>query len=368
MRHIIQEDEPGRSIEEQRRINRMIERYQRRKRKRRIAAGVLFLLIITPIILYKSCVRPPRIDRDMPAGPYVPGDNGVAENTPPVPQTVARKDEFYTFAIVGKDNGNGNTDTMLIGAFDNSNKKLNIISIPRDTLVNVPWSTKKANTFMSGNDEIKGLKEGLRDLTGFTVDSYFVVDMEAFVAIVDALDGVDFEVPIDMNYEDPVQDLYIHIPAGYQHLDGEHALQVVRFRSGYPLQDIDRIKTQQSFIKAIIKKCLNTGNLFKLTEFVDIFTRYVKTDLDAGTIIWYIRQCMNLEEENISFLTLPTKYDEYINGTSYCVIKLEEWLDSINSYLNPYMEEITADNVNIITRDSDGNLYSTSGEILGDIA
>ena len=59
----------------------------------------------------------------------------------------------------------------------------------------------------------------------------------------------------------------------------------------------------------------------------------------------------DLEEENISFLTLPTKYDEYINGTSYCVIKLEEWLDSINSYLNPYMEEITADNVNIITRD-----------------
>ena len=70
----------------------MIERYQRRKRKRQVAAGVLFLLIITPIILYKSCKAP---DRQGHAGrALVPGDNGVAENTPPVPQTVARKDEF----------------------------------------------------------------------------------------------------------------------------------------------------------------------------------------------------------------------------------------------------------------------------------
>lgn len=365
MKQAFPEDEPERSIEEQRRIDALIIRYQRKKRKRRIAAAVFLLLIITPIVLYKACVRPPRIDTDIKAGP----NTGVeADETAPVQQTVPRKENFYTFAVVGNDDGNGNTDTMLIGAFDNINKKLNIVSIPRDTLVNVPWSAKKANTFMSGRDGIAGLKEGLRDLTGFTIDSYFVLDLEAFVALVDAIGGVDFEVPIDMDYEDPVQDLYIHIPAGYQHLDGEHALQVVRFRSGYPLQDIDRIKTQQSFIKAVVKKCLSIDSLIKIGEFAGIFSRYVKTDLDVGTIVWYIQQCMSLEEEDISFKTLPTKYDEYINGTSYCVIKLDEWLEYINSYLNPYTEEITVDNVNIITRDAEGNLFATSGEILGDIA
>ena len=113
--------------------------------------------------------------------------------------------------------------------------------------------------------------------------------MEAFVAIVDALDGVDFKVPIDMDYEDPVQSLYIHIPAGYQHLDGEHALQA-RISVGLPLQDIDRIKTQQSFIKAI-KKCLNTGNHLSSQNLL-IFYQVCKDRLGCGTIIWYIRQCM----------------------------------------------------------------------------
>lgn len=359
-------DKTIRTAEEQRRIDELIERYQIKKRKRRVIKAAVFIaLIISAVVLYRSCVRPPRVDTDTHIGPYLPGNNGNNEETNVIP----RKEKFYTFAVVGKDDGNGNTDTILIGAFDNLNNKLNIVSIPRDTLVNVPWSAKKANTFMAkSEDEIQGLKDGLRDLTGFTVDSVFVVDLEAFSAIVDAIGGVDFDVPIDMDYEDPTQDLYIHIPAGHRHLDGEHALQVVRFRSGYPLQDIDRIKTQQAFIKAMAKKCLDLGNLFKIGEFADIFSRYVKTDLDTGTIIWYIQELMKLKEEDMTFASVPTKYDEYINGTSYCVIKLDEWLETVNSFLNPYTTEITVDNVNIITRDENGNLYSTFGEIQGEIA
>ena len=88
------------------------------------------------------------------------------------------------------------------------------------------------------------------------MDYTVCVDLQGFVALVDAIDGVPFDVPIDMNYEDPYQDLYIHIPKGYQTLSGTNALKVVRFREGYASQDIGRMETQQKFLKAVAKKML----------------------------------------------------------------------------------------------------------------
>ena len=103
---------------------------------------------------------------------------------------------------------------------------------------------------------------------------------------VDAIGGVDFDVPIDMNYEDPYQDLYIHIPAGMQHLNGEEALKVVRFREGYASQDIARMETQQAFLKAVAQQTLQISNLTKVDQFVKIFQQYVETDLTLGNLAW----------------------------------------------------------------------------------
>lgn len=361
-------EKTGRTPEEKRRIDAMIARYQKKKRKRRIIRLAVLLIFAVSIYSLYSVIRPPQINTQ-PNVTTSPETENIPENTEPVYEGPERKEDFYTFVVVGNDDGNGNTDTILIGAYDNKNNKLSMVSIPRDTIVNVSWSPPKINSlFARSDDGIQGLKEGIRDICGFPIDNYFVVDMEAFSAVVDAIGGVEFDVPIDMDYEDPVQDLYIHIKAGYQHLDGEHALQVVRFRSGYALQDIGRIETQQAFLKAAAKKCLNIGNVFKINEFARIFSEHVETDLDIWNIIWYAQELLGLSEESISLQTMPTRYDEYINGTSYCSIIFDEWMRLINSDLNPYTEEITTENVNIVTRDSDGNLYATSGEILGDIA
>ncbi len=108
------------------------------------------------------------------------------------------------------------------------------------------------------------------------MDFYVAVDLNGFIELVNAIDGIDFEVPINMNYDDPAQNLHIHFSAGQQHLDGEEVMEVVRFRhnndgSGYPMQDLDRIKTQQAFLKAVADKLFSLQSVIKIPEFARIF-------------------------------------------------------------------------------------------------
>ena len=174
----------------------------------------------------------------------------------PAGETVsARKDGFYTVLLCGTDDGNGGSDTIMLAAVDTETKAIHVVSIPRDTLVNEDWTVKKINSAYNRSG-IEGVEEQVEKIVGFPVDFYVTVDLQAFIDLVNAIDGVDFEVPIDMNYDDPAQDLHIHFSAGMQHLDGQEAMEVVRFRhnndgSGYPLQDLDRIKTQQAFLKTV---------------------------------------------------------------------------------------------------------------------
>lgn len=114
--------------------------------------------------------------------------------------------------------------------------------------------------------------EAVNKLTGLNVQYYLNIDTEALRKVVDSIGGVYFDVPIDMDYDDPSQNLYIHLKAGYQLLDGDKAEQVLRFRhnnngTSYPTSygdnDLGRMKTQRAFIEAVIKKTCNTNNFNK---------------------------------------------------------------------------------------------------------
>jgi LCP family protein required for cell wall assembly len=360
-------DHPGRTPEEIRRIEAMIFRYQRKKKRRRVFRLILLLVIIAAFyVIYKTNVRPPDLADDTEA--MLQQDDTQQEDgalAPVLPiRGPERKEEFYTFVIAGRDDGNGNTDTIIVGALDVRNKKLNLISIPRDTLVNVSWRPRKVNTLLScSEDGAEGFAKKLKDLTGFVPDSYFIVNLQAFVSLVDEIGGIDFDVPIDMDYDDPGQDLFIHIPAGYQHLEGSDALKVIRFRSGYATQDIGRIETQQKLLKALADKCLRLENWDKIDDFARIFSENVETDLDLGIIIWYGQQIMGLKQEDIVFHTVPENYNDWVDDRSYCTILLDEWIELINETINPFTEDIGIENVNILTRDENGNLYATTGII-----
>ena len=167
-----------------------------------------------------------------------------------------RKDDVYTFLLLGKDTGGGgNTDTMILVTYDVSNGTVDCLSIPRDTMINVSWTIKKINAVYASKRGIEGLKEEVGHLTGIVPDFYVAVEWEAIGKIVEALGGVEFDVPYNMNYDDPYQNLHIHQKKGLRKLNGDDAMQVIRWRKnnksdgGFEIGDTGRQQVQQDFLK-----------------------------------------------------------------------------------------------------------------------
>ena len=252
-----------------------------------------------------------------------------------------RKEKFYTILVSGVDDGNGGSDTNILVAVDAASGYVYGVSIPRDSKAVVHGENHKINyAYNSGGMSL--LAETVSDQLGIPVDYTVLVNLRGFEALVDAIKGVDFYVPIDMDYDDPVQDLHIHFTKGMHHLYGADALKVVRFREGYASQDIGRMKTQQDFLKAVAKQTLTVSNLDKVDDFVKIFQKHVETDLSLGNLAWLGAQLIAMGPDKVEFSTLPNEWK-----SPYIYLDPEETLTLINQYLNPYVEDRVPEDLNI---------------------
>ena len=252
-----------------------------------------------------------------------------------------RKPDFYTILVSGVDDHNGGSDTNILVAVDVANSSIYGVSIPRDTKAIINGEARKINyAYNAGGTAL--MAETISDQLGIPVDYTVQVDLQGFVALVDAIGGVTFDVPVDMHYEDPYQDLYIHIDKGVQTLNGENAMKVVRFRSGYASQDLGRMQTQQAFLKAAAKQTLTPSNLNKIDDFVKIFQSYVETDLTLGNLAWLGKEAIAMGSDAVSFSTLPNEWK-----SPYIYLNQEETLALINQHLNPYVEDRVAEDLNI---------------------
>ena len=252
-----------------------------------------------------------------------------------------RKPDFYTILVSGVDDHNGGSDTNILVAVDVANSSIYGVSIPRDTKAIINGEAHKINyAYNAGGTAL--MAETISDQLGIPVDYTVQVDLQGFVALVDAIGGVTFDVPMDMHYEDPYQDLYIHIDKGVQTLNGENAMKVVRFRSGYASQDLGRMQTQQAFLKAAAKQTLTPANLGKVDDFVKIFQSYVETDLTLGNLAWLGKEAISMGSDAISFSTLPCEWK-----SPYIYLNQDETLSLINQYLNPYVEDRVPEDLNI---------------------
>ena len=172
--------------------------------------------------------------------------------------------------------------------------------------------------------------------------------------LVDAIGGITFDVPIDMNYDDPVQDLHIHFTKGSQHLSGEEALKVVRFRhnndgTGYGTEDIGRIGTQQKFLMTVAKQMLSNLDLKSIQAYAAVFMNYVKTDLTVGNLVWMGEIALGAGMDNIRFYTLPGDGSGYYKKVSYYILYPDQVLTLVNDSFNPYHEPLTMENLHILS-------------------
>ena len=258
-----------------------------------------------------------------------------------------RKGGFYTILVSGVDDDNGGSDTNILMAVDTVNGYVYGASIPRDSKAIIGGKAHKINyAYNKGGTAL--LASTVSEQLGIPVDYTVCVNLQGFTALVDAIGGVDFEVPINMDYDDPIQGLSIHFKKGMQHLSGADALRVVRFRhnndgTGYGSEDLGRMQTQQKFLKAVAKKMFSFENLISNPrKYAEIFGQYVDTDLSVTDLAWFGMQVLGMGVDKIDFSTLPNEWK-----SPYIYLDPDETLALVNTYLNPYVEDRTAEDLNL---------------------
>ena len=341
------DDEPRRSKKAKKRKKK-----QSGSRGEHVVVTLLSLLFLTVAVVatVKYVVRAPE--------PVTDGEDqqtqqdGTAEDSDAI-QTISngreRKSKYcYNILLYGVDNDAGGSDTNMLMRFDAVNKTVDVVSLPRDTLMSN--GHKLNSSYNNGGTE--KLRSNIEDMLGVPVDFYVSVDLKGFIALIDQIGGVEFDVPCDMDYDDPYQDLHIHFKAGLQKLNGQQAMEVVRFRhnndnTGYGgRQDLGRIGTQQAFLKTVAQKLMKLENVPAMAE---TFLKYVKTDLTLGNLMWLANQALSMGgTDAISFATLPGDGSGWYKGMSVYALDPEQVLEMTNSMLNPYATDITADDQNIL--------------------
>lgn len=210
------------------------------------------------------------------------------------------------------------TDTIMVASYNPNTQKATLLSIPRDTYTgkNAAKATayEKINALYGRKHRPDETLAAVNEITGLDIQYYVVVQTEALIKLVDVIGGVTFNVPIDMKYDDPTQDLHIDLKAGEQLLDGDKAEQLVRFRhnnngTSYPEEygdnDTGRMRTQREFIMQVIKQTAKPENIFKIGEILDVAEKYVITNIDFGVAKDYVPYAVEFNTENLLTATLP---------------------------------------------------------------
>ncbi|MEO1352799.1 MAG: LCP family protein [Cyanobacteria bacterium J06635_15] len=204
----------------------------------------------------------------------------------------------------------GRTDTMLLVRLDPASGEVNVMSIPRDTRMEIPghgvMKVNQAN--VEGGAQLSAQTVS-RNLDGIEIDRYVRVSTAAFREIVDLVGGVEVLVPKAMYYEDQTQDLLIDLEPGLQTLNGDQAEQFARFRQD-AYGDIGRVQRQQTLLKALRDRLTSPGVVPRLPQIVRVLQRRIDTNLSAEELLALANFSLELETQDFHMVMLPGRFSE----------------------------------------------------------
>jgi LCP family protein required for cell wall assembly len=204
----------------------------------------------------------------------------------------------------------GLSDVMLLIRFDPQNKKLAMLSIPRDTRTEIEgFGMKKINSANAEGGPALSAKSVSNLLGGVGIDRYVRINVLGVAKLIDALGGVTVHVPKDMKYQDDSQHLYINLKAGKQHLKGEQALQLLRYRHD-EYGDIGRIQRQQMVIRSLIEQTLNPATAAKLPQILNVVQENIDTNLTVEELVALVGFGVRTNRSNMQMLMLPGQFSE----------------------------------------------------------
>ncbi len=234
-----------------------------------------------------------------------------------VEDVVGEQDVIFCLILgISEDLNINLTDTIILSAYNPKSQKAFLLSIPRDTYIGTN------SKFASGNDKINSVYQKnptellyeVYRLTGIKVNNYIAIKTKVLREIVDSFGGVEFYVPMDMNYDDKTQNLHIHLKEGNQVLDGESAEQLLRFRHNnngstysidYGDNDIGRMKTQREFIKVLADKVISLNNVSQIQTICKHIFSNLATNLQLSKVILYIPFGLEFNTKDLITNQLP---------------------------------------------------------------
>lgn len=216
-----------------------------------------------------------------------------------------------------RDDDAGRSDTLMVLQVDKKDRRAEILSIPRDTRVQIDGHDYDKINHAYAYGDVPLTQKTVENLLGVPVNYYIKIDVRAFQRIIDALDGIDLDVEKRMYYEDPWDDnggLIIDLYPGMQHLDGDKAIQYVRYRDGEG--DIGRINRQQHFMRAVLVKLLTPDVLPRLPAVIDEIRSAIDTDMPVEDMISVGKMLPEFREKGLRSEMLPGS-PAYLNDVSY---------------------------------------------------
>lgn len=329
-----------------------------------VALVVLLIVVITVavalIFLYK-----PSIHSELPFdtgtdtadpndGQLTPPDSDDTgeDSSSAIPIYTPRKD-VYNFLLVGHDRAAKLADVIMLINYDVNAGKAAVMQIPRDTYIDAGSNVPQINVLFAANynhavyDKVANptqyaaekLAEALEKNLCIQIQYTAVMNLDGFAAIVDAIGGVDVDIPVDMEYDDPEQNLVINLKAGPTHLTGELAEGFVRFRDSFVQADIGRVNMQKLFLAAFFDKLKTSVNLSNVTALASEVLDNLTTTIPVQDVVYFGKNALSVDLSQITMLTIP---GEGVNGQrSYYVINRADTLKAINAHFNIYDHDIS---------------------------
>ena len=213
----------------------------------------------------------------------------------------------------------GLSDTMLLLRFDPQAEKLSVLSIPRDTKVYLEdYGNRKINHANQYGGPALTASAVSDLLGGVEIDRYVRVNVQGIEKLIDALGGVNVFVPKDMKYNDFSQHLYIDLKKGQQHLDGEKAVQFLRYRYD-DLGDISRVQRQQTLMRALVEQALRPGTIVKVPKILDVIKSHLDTNLTVKELMALSNFASKTERSDVQMMMLPGNFNDPEERVSYWV-------------------------------------------------
>ena len=321
-----------------------------------VAAFLVISVTAVAFVMHRPSVE---VDPPFPTDTSETTESDVGVSTDPY----TRKDGYYTFLLAGVDDVSMNTDVLMLASLDTKSGEIHIVQIPRDTFINKEVGgytnvnrvnavftaayNRQRNQGIGANEAKKRAMEDLRtrlsEALCVTIDEYVLINTKGFRNIIDAVGGVWYDVPCDMDYDDPDQDLFIHLKAGYQHLDGSQCEQLIRFRDGYATGDIERVSLRGNFMVAALKQVKSNITVGSMLNMIPSLIDNVITSMSVADILSYTRLVYSVGDEGIAVRTMggSTVQNPETGLWIYYCLNRRAALSDINECLNVYVGDIS---------------------------